>query len=80
MIIKILGTGCKNCKTLEANTKKAIEELGIHAKIEKIEDIQNIMAYGVMSTPAIVVDEKVKSTGRVLKPGDIKKVLLQQLK
>ncbi|TDT72491.1 small redox-active disulfide protein 2 [Hypnocyclicus thermotrophus] len=75
MVIKILGSGCKNCKTLEANTKKAIEELELNAQIEKVEDIQDIMAYGVMSTPALVVDEIVKSTGRVLSPKDIIKLL-----
>ncbi|MDN5303822.1 MAG: hypothetical protein PWP46_701 [Fusobacteriaceae bacterium] len=75
MVIKILGSGCKNCKTLEANTIKAIEELGIEATIEKVEDFQDIMSYGVMSTPALVVDEVVKSTGRVLAPKDIAKLL-----
>lgn len=75
MIIKILGTGCKNCTTLAENTKKAVEELGIEAKIEKVEDIPSIMKYGVMRTPAIVVDEQVKSAGQVLKSEDIKKLL-----
>jgi small redox-active disulfide protein 2 len=75
MVIKILGTGCKKCKTLEENTKLAVKEFGIDAVIEKVEEIQDIMAYGVMSTPAIVVDEQVKSTGKVLKPKDIIKLI-----
>ncbi len=75
MIIKILGSGCANCKKLEAHAKEAIKELGIEATIEKVENIQDIMAYGVMKTPALVVDEKVKIMGRVASVDDIKKVL-----
>ncbi len=75
MIIKILGTGCKKCKKLEENVKVAVEELGKDIKVEKVEDIQEIMNYGVMSTPALVIDEQVKSTGKLLKPKDIKKLL-----
>lgn len=75
MIVKVLGTGCKNCKALEENVKKAISELGIQAEIQKVEDIASIMKYGVMRTPALVVNEQVKSMGQVLKPDDIKKYL-----
>lgn len=75
MNIKILGTGCSNCKRLEANTKNAIEELGLDATIEKVTDIKDIMKYGVMSTPALVVDEKVKVMGKVPSSEDIKKYL-----
>jgi len=75
MIIKILGTGCSNCKRLEANAKKAVEELGLDATIEKVTDIKEIMKYGVMKTPAIVVDEKVKAFGRVPTAEEIKKYL-----
>ena len=75
MIIKVLGTGCANCKKLEANTHKAVEELGIEATIIKVENIQDIMTYGVMSTPALVVDEAVKSYGKVLSPKEIVKLL-----
>lgn len=75
MIIKILGTGCSNCKRLEENAKKAVEELGVEATIEKVTDIKEIMKYGVMKTPAIVVDEKVKAFGRVPKVEEIKKYL-----
>lgn len=75
MKIKILGSGCKNCKKLAENAQKAVEELGISAEIEKVEDIQDIMSYGVMSTPALVVDEELKSSGRVLKAEEIKKYI-----
>ncbi len=75
MIIKILGSGCPNCKKLAANTKKAVEQLKLDATIEKVEDISAIMAYGVMSTPALVVDEQVKFMGRVPSPKEIQKYL-----
>lgn len=75
MIVKVLGTGCKNCKNLEANAKEAIKELGLDAVVEKVEDMKGIMAYGVMRTPALVVDEKVKVMGRVPKVEEIKEIL-----
>ena len=75
MNIKILGSGCKNCQKLEEATKKAIEEMGINAEIEKVEDFKKIMEYGVMQTPALVVDEDVKFSGRVPKIEDIKEYL-----
>ncbi|MFH1585940.1 MAG: thioredoxin family protein [archaeon] len=75
MKIKVLGSGCPNCKILEANTKKALDEMKIKADVEKITDISKIIEYGVMSTPALVIDEKVVSTGRVLTSEEIKKLL-----
>jgi small redox-active disulfide protein 2 len=75
MVIKILGTGCTKCKNLEENARKAVEELGIAATVEKVTEIKDIMKYGVMKTPALVVDEKVKAMGRVLTPDEIKKYL-----
>ena len=75
MIIKVLGTGCANCKKLEANARIAVQELGIEATIEKVEDFKEIMAYGVMKTPALVVDEQVKVMGKVASVEDIKKFL-----
>ena len=71
-----MGSGCKNCKVLEANTIEAVKQMGIVATVEKVEKIEEIMSYGVMSTPALVVDETVKSMGRVLSPEDIKKFLV----
>jgi len=75
MTIKILGSGCPSCKKLEANAKKAIAEMGLNAEIIKEEDFEKIMAYGVMSTPALVVDEEVKSYGKVTSVKEIKKLL-----
>jgi len=75
MIIKILGTGCSNCKKLEANAKKAVEELGSEATIEKVTDMKDIMGYGVMRTPAIVINEKVKMYGKICTVDEIKKYI-----
>jgi len=75
MVIKVLGTGCANCKKLEENAKKAVAELGIDATVEKVENLKDIVAYGVMKTPALVVDEKVKIMGRVASADEIKEVL-----
>jgi len=66
MKIEILGTGCNKCKTLEENAKKAIAQIGGFHSVEKVEDIMKIMEYGVVSTPGIVVDGSVKSTGKLL--------------
>lgn len=75
MIIKVLGPGCKNCKKLEANTREALKELGIEAAIEKVESMEEIMAYGIMSTPALVVDEQVKFSGKIPSVKELKKYL-----
>ena len=75
MKIKILGTGCPNCQKLEANTRQALEELKMEAEIEKITEIQDIMSYGVMGTPALVVDEKVEVSGRIPDVEEIKTIL-----
>ena len=75
MIIKILGTGCSNCKKLEANAREAIKELGVDATVEKVENLRDIMTYGVMKTPALVVDEQVKIMGKVASVEEIKKFL-----
>jgi len=73
MTIKILGSGCPNCQKLEANAKKAAEELGLKdAKIEHVYEIDKIVGYGVMSTPAIVVDKEVKAAGRIPDVEEIK--------
>jgi len=76
MIVKILGSGCAACKKLEKNAIKAIEELGLDATIEKVEDFELITGYGVMNTPALVVDEVVKITGKVANVKEIKKQLV----
>jgi small redox-active disulfide protein 2 len=63
--IKILGTGCAKCKQTEAVIREALDEMGIDASVEKVEDIQKIMEYDIMSTPAVVLDGAVKMTGKV---------------
>jgi len=65
MKIKILGTGCPNCKRTTALIESVVKEYNINAEIEKVEDIEKIMEYDIMSTPAVVVDEEVKIKGRV---------------
>jgi small redox-active disulfide protein 2 len=72
MNIKILGTGCPKCKLLEENARKAIQFAGIDASIEKVTEIEKIMDYGVMMTPALVIDGIVKSAGKVLTVEQIK--------
>jgi len=71
MKIEILGTGCTKCKALEAAAKEAIAQIGGFHSVEKVEDIQTIMDYGVLSTPGLVVDKEVKSTGKLLTPQEI---------
>jgi len=75
MDIKILGTGCPKCKTLEKLTREVLEKNGIEASISKVEDIMEIMKYGVMSTPALVVNGKVEIKGRVPSAEEIKHIL-----
>ncbi|WP_026895121.1 thioredoxin family protein [Clostridiisalibacter paucivorans] len=75
MEIKILGGGCTNCKKLEQNTEEALRDLNIKASINKVEDFKEIMKYGVMKTPALVVNEQVLVKGRVPKVSEIKKLL-----
>jgi small redox-active disulfide protein 2 len=78
MEIKILGTGCPKCKTLEKLTREVVEQNGIDATVTKVEDIYQIMKYGVMTTPAMVIDEKVVIKGRIPSLEEIKQVLLMQ--
>ncbi|DAB41191.1 MAG TPA: thioredoxin family protein [Sulfurovum sp. UBA12169] len=75
MKIEILGTGCSKCKALEEAAKQAAAQSGKFVQIEKIEDIQKIMEYGVMSTPGLVIDGKVVSTGKLLSIDEIKKII-----
>ncbi|MDD2496389.1 MAG: thioredoxin family protein [Tissierellia bacterium] len=75
MVIKILGSGCKNCIALKENTEAALKETGIDAEVVKVQNMKDIVSYGVMQTPALVIDEKVISYGKVLKSNDIVKIL-----
>lgn len=73
--IKILGTGCPKCKTTIANAEEAVKQLGADARVIKVEDIQEIMQYDILSTPAVVIDEEVKIKGRVATIEEIKNLL-----
>ncbi len=75
MKLEILGTGCPKCIKLEELTKKAVVEIGIEAEITKVKDIKDIMNYGVMITPALVVDGEVKVAGKVPSVEEIKKLI-----
>lgn len=70
--IKILGPGCTKCKTTEAIVRRVVEQMGVEAQIEKVEDIQRMMAYNILTTPAVVVDEEVKIKGRVPTESEIR--------
>jgi len=71
MLIQILGTGCPKCRALEANARKAAEEGGIDAAVEKVTEIDKIMDMGVMMTPALAIDGEVKASGKVLSKDQI---------
>lgn len=71
MKIEILGTGCAKCKALEEAAKQAVAQCGIFAQVEKVSDLQKIMGYGVMSTPGLVIDGVVKSSGKALNVNEI---------
>jgi len=74
--IQILGPGCPKCKKLTENTEAAVKALGIQYEIQKVTDINDIMKFGVMLTPALVIDGQVKSVGKVVSSDEIKKMLL----
>jgi small redox-active disulfide protein 2 len=76
MNIQVLGTGCKKCKTLYEAAAKAVQELAIDVKVEKVEDIQKIMAYEILMTPGLVIDGVVKAAGRVPDVEEIKKMIV----
>ncbi len=75
MIIQVLGTGCAKCKTLLANANQAVQETGVEALVEKVDDIQKIMAFEILMTPGLVIDGYVKSAGRVPSVDEIKKMI-----
>ena len=75
MKIQILGSGCKKCKALYQNAELAIKKLGVDCHLEKVEDINQIIEFGVMITPALVVDNEVKTVGKVLSPEKISKLI-----
>lgn len=73
--IRVLGAGCKSCHEQYENVKAAVNAMGLNLEVEYITDMEKIMEYGVMSMPAIVVNEKVVSMGKILKAGDVEKLL-----
>jgi small redox-active disulfide protein 2 len=75
MKIQVLGTGCAKCRQLTANAERAVRELGITAEVEKIEDPREIRKFNVMSTPALVIDGRVRAAGQVLPPDAVKALL-----
>ena len=72
--IKVLGSGCKSCHELYENTQKAVKDMGLNVEVEYVTDMEKVVSYGVMSTPALVVNEKVVSMGKVLKAADVEKL------
>lgn len=77
MEIKVLGTGCAKCKSLEKLTNEVVAETGVAATVEKVEDIFKIMQFGVMSTPALVIDKKVVLSGRLPSVSELKEIILK---
>lgn len=75
MIIKILGSGCKKCVALGENANTALANLGLTAEVVKVTDVAQIAAHGVMSTPALAIDDKVVSVGKVLTAAEVEKLL-----
>ena len=75
MEIKVLGTGCSNCKTLEKLVYNVLAELDLEANVEKIEDIQKIMSYGILSTPGLVINNKVVFSGKVPSSKELKEII-----
>ncbi len=73
--IKVLGAGCKSCHEMYENTKQAVKSLGLNIEVEYITDMQKVMEFGVMSMPALVINDKVMSMGKILKPSEIEKKL-----
>jgi len=79
LTIKILGTGCPNCHKLEAETKKAVANLAVEAEIEKVTDYQKILEYNILSTPGLVINEKVVSSGKIPSQGELISLLASAL-
>jgi small redox-active disulfide protein 2 len=75
MVIKVLGTGCPKCRKVYANAQRAIADLGINVKLEKVETIDEILRHGVMMTPAVVINGRVRASGRIVRVEELKKWL-----
>lgn len=79
MEIKVLGPGCSRCENLDKEVRNALAELNVAADLQKVKDIQQIMAYKIMSTPALVINDKVKVAGRVPRREEIKKYIQEEV-
>jgi small redox-active disulfide protein 2 len=79
MEVKILGTGCPNCKRLEKVTRQALDEMGVEATVTKVSEFGDIMAYDILSTPGLVIDEKVVSSGRVPTKAEVTSLITTEL-
>lgn len=79
MEIKVVGSGCASCKKLLANTERAVEELKVEAKVIYVTDMEEIIATGIMSTPGLMIDGAVKSTGRVLNTKEVMQLISDAL-
>jgi small redox-active disulfide protein 2 len=77
MLIQVLGTGCARCRTLYEAVKKAVQEAGVEAQVEKVEDIQKIMAFEILMMPGLVINGEVKAAGRVPNVEEIKKLIME---
>lgn len=75
LCIKVLGSGCRSCHEMYENTKKAVETAGLDIEVEYVTDMEKIMEYGIMSMPGLVINEKVVSVGKILKPADVESML-----
>ena len=79
LTIKVLGSGCANCKRVEQIVRKTITDMGIEAEVVKVTEYADIMAYNVMSTPGLVINEKIVSTGRIPAPAEVTTLLTNAL-
>ncbi len=79
VLIKVLGTGCSRCKSLEKATREAVAEMKLDASVEKVEDIKEILGYGVMQSPALIINEKIALTGRVPGVEELKNIIQKYL-
>ena len=75
-LIQVMGPGCPKCEKLKKNAEEAVQQSGVEATVEKITDMNVILGFGVMMTPALAIDGELKSIGKVLSPEDIKKLLV----
>jgi small redox-active disulfide protein 2 len=79
MNIKILGTGCTRCRQLEKTTREVVKELGVDANVEEVKNMRQIMSYNILTTPALVINEQVISSGKVLSKAEVTQFIINSL-